>query len=52
MPPAWRACGGGVEELALRRFEKRLLNDLGYGSIRHDGDGVPVETAATTGSPR
>ncbi len=24
-------CAGGVEEPALRRFEKRLLNDLGYG---------------------
>jgi DNA repair protein RecO (recombination protein O) len=37
-------CDGGVEEPALRRFEKRLLNDLGYGlELAMTGDGVPVQ---------
>ncbi|MDP8983972.1 MAG: DNA repair protein RecO [Pseudomonadota bacterium] len=37
-------CGGEGEEAALRRFEKRLLHDLGYGLqlIRTD-EGLPVE---------
>jgi DNA repair protein RecO (recombination protein O) len=37
-------CDGAVEEPALRRFEKRLLNDLGYGlDLETTGEGVPVE---------
>jgi DNA repair protein RecO (recombination protein O) len=37
-------CGGEVEEPTLRRFEKRLLNDLGYGlELRRTEDGMPVE---------
>jgi DNA repair protein RecO (recombination protein O) len=37
-------CGGEIEEPALRRFEKRLLNDLGYGlELRLTESGVPVE---------
>jgi DNA repair protein RecO (recombination protein O) len=37
-------CDGEIEELALRRFEKRLLNDLGYGlELSRTGDGAPVE---------
>ena len=37
-------CDGDIEEPALRRFEKRLLNDLGYGlELSRTGDGVPVE---------
>jgi DNA repair protein RecO (recombination protein O) len=37
-------CDGEVEEPTLRRFEKRLLNDLGYGlDLARTGDGVPVE---------
>lgn len=37
-------CDGDVEEPALRRFEKRLLNDLGYGlELAMTGDGRPVE---------
>ncbi len=38
-----RLCGGEVEEPALRRFEKRLLDELGYGlELSRTGDGVPV----------
>ncbi len=37
-------CDGGPEEPALRRFEKRLLNDLGYGlELTRTEDGLPVE---------
>jgi DNA repair protein RecO (recombination protein O) len=37
-------CDGEIEEPALRRFEKRLLNDLGYGlELTRTGDGAPVE---------
>ena len=37
-------CAGEVEEATLRRFEKRLLNDLGYGlELATTGDGVPVQ---------
>jgi DNA repair protein RecO (recombination protein O) len=36
-------CGGEIEEPTLRRFEKRLLNDLGYGlELATAGDGAPV----------
>lgn len=36
-------CAGEVEEPTLRRFEKRLLNDLGYGlELGTTADGVPV----------
>ena len=36
-------CDGEIEEPTLRRFEKRLLNDLGYGlELATTGDGVPV----------
>jgi DNA repair protein RecO (recombination protein O) len=37
-------CDGEFEEPALRRFEKRLLNDLGYGlELATTGDGIAVE---------
>ena len=37
-------CEGEYEEPALRRFEKRLLNDLGYGlELERTGEGVAVE---------
>ena len=37
-------CDGDIEEPALRRFEKRLLTDLGYGlELATTGDGVPVQ---------
>jgi DNA repair protein RecO (recombination protein O) len=37
-------CAGEVEEPTLRRFEKRLLNELGYGlELTRTGDGLPVE---------
>jgi DNA repair protein RecO (recombination protein O) len=37
-------CDGEVEERALRRFEKRLLNELGYGlELTQTGDGIPVQ---------
>ena len=37
-------CSGEVEEPTLRRFEKRLLNELGYGlELTQTGDGVAVE---------
>lgn len=37
-------CAGEVEEPTLRRFEKRLLNELGYGlELTQTGDGFPVE---------
>ena len=37
-------CAGEFEEPTLRRFEKRLLNDLGYGlELGRTGDGVPVQ---------
>jgi DNA repair protein RecO (recombination protein O) len=36
-------CDGEIEEPALRRFEKRLLNDLGYGlELATTGGGVPI----------
>jgi DNA repair protein RecO (recombination protein O) len=39
-------CGGEIEEPTLRCFEKRLLNDLGYGlDLARTDDGVPVERA-------
>jgi DNA repair protein RecO (recombination protein O) len=35
--------GGGAEEAALRRFEKRLLDNLGYGlELARTADGEPV----------
>jgi DNA repair protein RecO (recombination protein O) len=37
-------CDGEREERALRRFEKRLLNELGYGlELTQTGDGIPVQ---------
>jgi DNA repair protein RecO (recombination protein O) len=37
-------CAGDGEEAALRRFEKRLLDDLGYGlQLTVAEDGLPVE---------
>ena len=37
-------CDGELEEPTLRRFEKRLLNELGYGlELAQTGDGLPVE---------
>jgi DNA repair protein RecO (recombination protein O) len=37
-------CDGEVEEPTLRRFEKRLLNELGYGlDLVQTGDGLPLE---------
>ena len=37
-------CDGELEEPTLRRFEKRLLNDLGYGlELAVTGTGVPVQ---------
>jgi DNA repair protein RecO (recombination protein O) len=37
-------CAGEDEETALRRFEKRLLHDLGYGlRLTTTVDGLPVE---------
>jgi DNA repair protein RecO (recombination protein O) len=37
-------CDGEIEEPSLRRFEKRLLNDLGYGlELARTEDGLPVE---------
>ena len=37
-------CAGEGEEPALRRFEKRLLHDLGYGlQLSTADDGMPVE---------
>jgi DNA repair protein RecO (recombination protein O) len=37
-------CDGEVEQPALRRFEKRLLNDLGYGlELAMTGSGAPLE---------
>jgi DNA repair protein RecO (recombination protein O) len=36
--------GDGEEEAALRRFEKRLLGELGYGlQLTHTGEGRPIE---------
>jgi DNA repair protein RecO (recombination protein O) len=46
---AYQACiealsHAGGEEAALRRFEKRLLNDLGYGlDLLRTREGLPVE---------
>jgi DNA repair protein RecO (recombination protein O) len=35
---------GEDQEAALRRFEKHLLDDLGYGlELKHTGDGMPVQ---------
>jgi DNA repair protein RecO (recombination protein O) len=37
-------CEGAIEEPALRRFEKHLLNDLGYGlELSRTEEGAPVE---------
>jgi DNA repair protein RecO (recombination protein O) len=37
-------CGGEGEEIALRRFEKRLLDELGYGlQLTMTESGMPVE---------
>jgi DNA repair protein RecO (recombination protein O) len=37
-------CAGDAVEAALRRFEKRLLNDLGYGlDLAHTAGGQPVQ---------
>jgi DNA repair protein RecO (recombination protein O) len=39
-------CEGDVEEPTLRRFEKRLLNDLGYGlELARTDAGAPVDPA-------
>jgi DNA repair protein RecO (recombination protein O) len=38
-------CAGEREEPSLRRFEKRLLDDLGYGlELARTNEGRPVET--------
>jgi DNA repair protein RecO (recombination protein O) len=38
---------GKVEESDLRRFEKQLLPELGYGlCLDHDQDGLPVDPLA------
>ena len=38
-------CGGDIEEPALRRFEKQLLDALGYGlQLTQTVEGVPVRT--------
>jgi DNA repair protein RecO (recombination protein O) len=40
-------CAGGAEEPNLRRFEKRLLDDLGYGlELGRTDEGGPVEPTA------
>jgi DNA repair protein RecO (recombination protein O) len=37
-------CDGKIEEPTLRCFEKRLLNDLGYGlQLDRTGEGAPVD---------
>jgi DNA repair protein RecO (recombination protein O) len=37
-------CGGDIEEPALRRFEKHLLDDLGYGlELARTVEGLPVQ---------
>ncbi len=37
-------CDGAMEEAALRRFEKHLLNDLGYGlELATTDEGAPVQ---------
>jgi DNA repair protein RecO (recombination protein O) len=37
-------CGGDVEEPALRRFEKQLLDALGYGlELTQTAEGLPVQ---------
>jgi DNA repair protein RecO (recombination protein O) len=37
-------CGGAEEEGSLRRFEKRLLENLGYGlELTRTADGMPIE---------
>jgi len=37
-------CGGDVEEAVLRRFEKHLLHDLGYGlELARTVEGLPVQ---------
>lgn len=41
-------CTGAGEEAALRRFEKRLLHDLGYGlQLTRTDEGLPVEPNRT-----
>jgi DNA repair protein RecO (recombination protein O) len=38
-------CAGDAVEASLRRFEKRLLNDLGYGlDLAQTAEGQPVQT--------
>jgi DNA repair protein RecO (recombination protein O) len=38
-------CAGEAVEASLRRFEKRLLNDLGYGlDLAQTAEGQPVQT--------
>jgi DNA repair protein RecO (recombination protein O) len=38
-------CAGADQEATLRRFEKRLLNDLGYGlELDRTRDGLPIQT--------
>jgi len=38
-------CAGEIEEPALRRFEKHLLNELGYGlELVRTVEGMPVQT--------
>jgi DNA repair protein RecO (recombination protein O) len=38
-------CAGEAVEATLRRFEKRLLNDLGYGlDLAQTSEGLPVQT--------
>ena len=37
-------CAGAGEEASLRRFEKRLLHDLGYGlELARTEEGLPVD---------
>ena len=43
-----KSLSGGVSEAALRRFEKVLLQELGYGlTLDHDRDGRPIDPAGT-----
>ena len=40
-------CGGEPEEASLRRFEKRLLDNLGYGlDLSQTADGKPISPDA------
>ncbi|MBA3997903.1 MAG: DNA repair protein RecO [Candidatus Accumulibacter sp.] len=42
-----RRFADGVRESDLRRFERALLQELGYGlTLEHDADGAPLDAAA------